>query len=111
MLSTLSNYISKLQVQLSMFTIKQFTWKPFLKQCEKPLKIQNELLLNILKDNKDSRFGKEHEFESINSYEDYCKKFPPRVFEDLRPYIAEQEKEKSPSLTIELIQHSPQRAE
>ena len=62
-----------------MFTIKQFTWKPFLKQCENPLKIQNELLLNILKDNKDSRFGKEHEFESINSYEDYCKKFPPRV--------------------------------
>jgi hypothetical protein len=84
-----------------MLLIKQFIWKPFQNQCRNPQKTQDELLLHIIESNKDSRFGKEHNFISIDSYVEYCKKFPPRTYEDLRPYIEEQEKEKSPSLTVD----------
>ncbi|MGV7220162.1 MAG: GH3 auxin-responsive promoter family protein [Nitrospinales bacterium] len=101
MSSSLSNFISKLLVQWKMLLIKQFVWKPFLNKCRTPQKTQNELLIHIINSNKDSRFGKEHNFVSINSYEDYCKKFPLQTFEELRPYIEQQEKEKEPSLTID----------
>lgn len=52
-----------------------------------PLKVQKDLLFNILKENAGTVFGKEHAFSSIKTVEDYQKNVPVNNYETLRPYI------------------------
>ena len=51
-----------------------------------------------MKHNKDTAFGKEHNFSTIQSYEDFKTNVSVQSYEDLRPYIETQEQEKKPSL-------------
>lgn len=59
----------------------------FVKQTKDPLKAQKDLLLKIVKENKDTVFGKEHNFADIKTVEDYQKNTPINNYETLRPYI------------------------
>lgn len=47
----------------------------------------NELLLGLLRENRDTEFGKKHGFESITTYEEYVKKVPVSDYADYEEYI------------------------
>lgn len=61
--------------------------KPFLNIHNKTAKIQEELLLNIIKKNKNTSFGIENDFYEINSIEDYKKRINIVSYENLKKYI------------------------
>ncbi len=48
---------------------------------------QENLLKSLVKSAKNTEFGKEHGFESIQSYDDFKKQIPIRDYEDIKPYI------------------------
>lgn len=78
-------------IHIKMLWIKLILWKPFIRQTHHPQAVQEELLKDIIAKNLNTKFGKEHHFGSIHSYQDYCKAVPVQTYEDLRPYIEEQE--------------------
>ena len=48
---------------------------------------QRQILNHLVKQAKDTVYGRDHHFESIKSYEDFKKNVPISDYEDLRPYI------------------------
>ncbi|MBV9492675.1 MAG: GH3 auxin-responsive promoter family protein [Acidobacteria bacterium] len=61
--------------------------------------VQREILLRIVRRNRDTPFGREHDFASIRSVEDYVARVPLRTYEDFAPYI------EANALTAEPIEH------
>ena len=81
-----------------MMWIRKKYYIPFIKLTKDPEKNQCDLLKYILKLNKDTHFGRNHEFKSINSYKDFKNAVPINEYEDLRSYINQQEKTGEPYL-------------
>ena len=52
-----------------------------------PREESSKLLFNILKDNKDTEYGKKYNFENICSIEDYQKLVPVITYDDISHYI------------------------
>jgi len=52
-----------------------------------PVSFQETTFKNLIKKAANTEFGKEHNFNDINSYSDYIQKVPLNSYEDLRPYI------------------------
>lgn len=48
---------------------------------------QEKLLIDLVKTAKATKFGKDHDFESIKSHQDYIKSVSIQDYEDLKPYI------------------------
>ena len=75
--------------------IKSILAKPFAKtivtriykQSDNAVEVQNKLLKKLVKQAKNTAFGKDHNFEKINSYSDFKKRIPIRDYEDLKPYV------------------------
>jgi len=88
-------------IEVEMLRIRQIQWKPFVEQSHQPQPVQDALLRDILEKNKNTRFGKEYGFESIDSYERFRETVPVIHYETLRPYIQEQEEKKTESLNVE----------
>jgi len=61
--------------------------KRFKAALAEPRLAQKQKLLQIIELNKDSEFGKTHNFASIKTVANYQKAVPPCVYEDLEPYI------------------------
>lgn len=95
------NQLLNVLVFWEMLFIKRFFLQPFIKQTQMPGTVQDELLRQILSKNQNTRFGKEHNFGSIKSRDQFMKAVPIQNWEDLRPYIEEQETQKTPALTAE----------
>lgn len=55
--------------------------------CKDPQKYNNELLMKILDDNKDTEYGKRMGFADIHSVEEYQKKVPVTMYDDYAEYI------------------------
>ena len=51
------------------------------------MELTTELLMKLLNDNKDTEYGKKYDFANIHSVEDYQKKVPVVVYDDLAPYL------------------------
>jgi len=98
---SLMNTLFNILIHLRMLLIKHFVWNPLINKTRNPQQAQNELLKQILSKNKDTVFGKEHGFERIKDYAEFCNVIPVRSYEDLRRYIEKQEEEKKPYLTVE----------
>ena len=49
--------------------------------------IQNKLLLSLIMQAKNTRFGKDHYFDKINNYTDWKKNVPVRDYEALKNYM------------------------
>lgn len=49
--------------------------------------IQKDILMNYVRRNKDTEYGRKYHFSEINSYEDYCKNVPLTTYEDYEAYI------------------------
>ncbi len=48
---------------------------------------QENLFKSLVKSAKNTEFGKDHHFDSIQSYNDFKKQIPVRDYEDIKPYI------------------------
>lgn len=55
--------------------------------ANKPVESQLKVFKNLIKDAKETEFGKDHHFDAINTIEDFQKNVPIRDYEDLKSYI------------------------
>jgi len=53
------------------------------------VKVQNTLLLSLVSQAKNTKFGKDHNFSEISNYSDWKKKIPVRDYEELKIYVQE----------------------
>jgi len=53
------------------------------------VKVQYDLLLSLVKQAKNTQFGKDHSFSEIANYTDWEKNVPVRDYEDLKGYVQE----------------------
>ena len=75
--------------------LKSFLAKPYArymrKQIDKwanaPLKYQNQVFERLIRDAKNTAFGKDHNFDKINSYEDFKREVAVSDYEGLRSYV------------------------
>jgi hypothetical protein len=76
-------------------SIKSILAKPFAKsiatriykQSKNAVKVQQNVLENLIAQAQNTTFGKDHNFSKIKSYEDFKKQVPIRDYEALKPYI------------------------
>ncbi|MGQ0752254.1 MAG: GH3 family domain-containing protein [Betaproteobacteria bacterium] len=66
-----------------------------------PMRYQRALLERILRENRDTTFGRRYEFARIASYEDFSKQVPVSEFETLRPCIEAEIERGERALTAE----------
>src|SRR5919107_536184 len=57
------------------------------KGTETAVEDQQAIFKQLIKSAKNTEFGKDHQFESINSYEEFKKQVPIRDYEELKEYI------------------------
>ena len=76
-------------------------WRPFVADARRPWETQQRVLLDIVRRNCDTRFGREHGFDKISCYKDFAAAVPVQDYESLRPYIEEQEGTGEPALNAE----------
>lgn len=75
--------------------LKSFLAKPYARYMRKkidkwanaPLEYQNQVFQRLIRDAKNTAFGKDHNFENINSYEDFKREVAVSDYEGLRPYV------------------------
>ncbi|MBC3845749.1 GH3 auxin-responsive promoter family protein [Winogradskyella echinorum] len=76
-------------------SVKAALSKPFAKYiakrikkwASKPAETQLKVFNNLIADAKYTAFGKDHQFNSIKTYQDFKPKVPIRDYEALRPYV------------------------
>jgi hypothetical protein len=76
-------------------SLKSLLAKPFAKHIRKkvnkwannPIETQENVFQNLIADATQTQFGKDHDFVSINTYEDFVKRVPVRDYEALRSYV------------------------
>ena len=76
-------------------------WKPFVNAAKHPSDTQHDVLLRLIRRNRDTRFGREHTFADIKNYPDFASAIPVQTYETLRPYIEDQERTGKPALNAE----------
>ena len=57
------------------------------KWAKKPIETQEKVFRNLISSATKTAFGQDHDFISINSYEDFKKRVPIRDYEALKPYV------------------------
>jgi len=73
---------SALAKPLAAFAVMQINrWK------KNPLGAQDKVFTKLIKQAKDTAFGKDHFFSEIHCYEDFKKRVPVRDYEGLKPYV------------------------
>ncbi|RED48955.1 GH3 auxin-responsive promoter family protein [Seonamhaeicola aphaedonensis] len=78
-----------------MLSIKSALAKPFAKRVYKsiakwsknPIETQQKVFQELIATAASTQFGKDHDFVSINSHEDFVKRVPVRDYEALKPYV------------------------
>lgn len=78
-----------------MATIKSVFAKPFAylvaksikKWANNPIKTQEKVFQNLIKNAAQTAFAIDHDFKNIQSHNDFVKRVPIRDYEDLKPYI------------------------
>lgn len=78
-----------------MSKLKSLLAKPFAryivrktqKWSNNPIKTQEKVFKSLIKSAANTKFGSDHHFEDIYSFEDFVNRVPVRDYEDLKPYI------------------------
>ena len=91
------NFQTQLGILLALFVYRI----PFELSLSNPMKYQHKLRNRIIRKNINTEYGKLHKFGEIGSQSDLTRHIPIQNYEDIRPYINEQEKTKQPCLTNE----------
>ncbi len=67
---------------LAAYAVRQINkWK------NNPISAQERTFMRLISKAKDTAFGKDHNFSSINTYNDFKKQVPVSDYEDIKPYI------------------------
>lgn len=98
---TFRRRVADMLVALRLRTIRCCTGLRLAATLRDPMRVQNRLLSQLLRKNRDTTFGREHGFADIVSYEDYRARVPVADFEALRPYIEAEIKRGESSLTVD----------
>jgi hypothetical protein len=57
------------------------------KWAQNPVETQQKVFRKLVREAKDTQFGKDHHFDAIKTHPDFTKNIPIRDYEALRPYI------------------------
>ncbi|WP_242158080.1 GH3 auxin-responsive promoter family protein [Aestuariivivens sediminis] len=57
------------------------------KWVRQPIKAQQKVFKELIKEGKETAFGKDHHFEHIQTHDDFVKYVPIRDYEALKPYV------------------------
>jgi len=76
-------------------------WLPVRQMTYAPADQQNQVLRRLLFRNRDTMFGREHDFAGIRNHAQFLARVPPQNYETLKPYIDTQRLTGTSSLTIE----------
>ena len=77
-------------MSLKSFLAKQFAksiYKKTKSWADNPVQTQQNVFKDIIRQAKNTQFGIDHHFDSINTFQDFSKKVPVRDYEALKPYI------------------------
>lgn len=66
---------------------KKFLNEDFQHVTKNPEEASRKLLFKVLKDNKDTEYGRKYNFEDISSVEDYQKTVPVITYDDIAEYV------------------------
>lgn len=58
-----------------------------LKWASNPVETQQKVFSDLMAQAKSTQFGKDHNFESIQTFADFAKRVPIRDYEELKPYV------------------------
>ncbi|PKQ45764.1 GH3 auxin-responsive promoter family protein [Confluentibacter flavum] len=78
-----------------MLSIKSVLAKPFAKRiynsvqkwANNPIETQQHVFKNLINQAKNTQFGKDHDFRTIKTYDDFVNRVPIRDYELLKPYV------------------------
>ena len=78
-----------------MISIKSLLAKPFAKLiayrvykwAKNPIETQEKVFRQLVSEASTTKFGKDHDFISINNHEDFVKRVPIRDYEAIKPYV------------------------
>jgi hypothetical protein len=76
-------------------------WRPVERMARRPDDAQRNVLKRLMAANRDTRFGREHGYDSIRDHATFQARVPVQEYESLRPYIDEQRRTGTPALTSE----------
>jgi sterol desaturase/sphingolipid hydroxylase (fatty acid hydroxylase superfamily) len=88
-------------LRFGMNRIRDTLWKELMQVTDNPRLAQQKALQSILARNAATRYGEEHGFAQISSYEQFVQCLPVVTYEELRPYVEEQLQTGRPALTVE----------
>ena len=77
-------------MSLKSFLAKQFAKSIYKKTklwSDHPVQSQQTVFKEIIRQAKNTQFGIDHDFDTINTFQDFSKKVPVRDYEALKPYI------------------------
>src|SRR5690606_37246987 len=57
------------------------------KWAKNPIETQQKVFQKLISEARETAFGKDHNFEKINSFEDFATQVPIRDYEELKPYV------------------------
>lgn len=77
----------------------------FLKETDNPMETTTSLLLNLLRDNKDTEYGRRYDFAGIHTIEDYQKKVPVIVYDNIAPDLERMKNGETNILTAYPFRH------
>lgn len=79
-----------------------------MKNCKNANQLSHDLLMSIVRDNKDTEYGKKYHFDEIHSIEDFKKNVPLSTFDDYAPYIERmvEKGEKNLLTTYKIVQYA-----
>jgi hypothetical protein len=52
-----------------------------------PIDVQQDVLNDLIRNGKETEFGRQHQFQSITNYADFAKQIPLQDYESLKPFI------------------------
>ena len=88
-------------LRIKMRVVRLTAYRDLVRAARRPQACQRKVLMGILAANKDTAFGIRHGFADIGSEEAFRERVPVQEYEDLRPYVEEQERSGLPQLTRE----------
>lgn len=62
-------------------------YKQTLRWAEKPVETQHKVFKSLIENAENTKFGNDHHFNQIKTFEDFQKQVPVRDYEDLKPYV------------------------
>ena len=77
-------------LRLRMWAHQLVHWRPLAQLAGRPDEAQTTVLRELLSNNADTRFGREHGFADIRDHKTFVARVPVQTYDTLRPYVEEQ---------------------